>query len=270
MKTHFQLPQSNKLSIVSASILISYALLPFIQVPAREISFTLAGVLIPLRINFYNLMSVIAGAIAASGADWMLRDHPLIGSRSTFPNLILPAVTAGALGFPLGLLEISAEWWIIMGMGSLLIIMIMVAEYISLDKEDSRYPLALMVLSAVSYGIFLLLSIVLRASNSRLYLMMLILPSFFTFLCLRMLHFRLGGRWRFEWTAVITLIIAQCVIAFYYWPLTPVRYGLGLLGPAYALIGIAVSLEENPDFRSIFYEPLVMLGIFWILGFFIT
>jgi hypothetical protein len=127
-----------------------------------------------------------------------------------------------------------------------------------------------MGLSAVSYGIFLLLCIVLRASNSRLYLMMIILPSFFAFMCLRMLYFRLGGHWRFEWTAVITLIVAQFVIVFYYWPLTPVRYGLGLLGPAYALTGMAVSLEEKPDIRQVFYEPLVMLGIFWILGIFIT
>ena len=255
---------------MSASILISYALLPFIQVPAREVSFTLAGVLIPVRVNFYNLMSLVAAALAASGADWMLRDHPQLGTRSTLPNLILPAIASGVLGFPLGLLEISGEWWIIMGMGSLLIILIMIAEYISLDQKDTRYPLALMVLSAVSYGIFLLLCIVLRASNSRLYLMMIILPSFFAFMCLRMLHFRLGGRWRFEWTAVITIIVAQCVTAFYYWPLTPVRYGLALLGPAYALTGVAVSLEEKPDIREVFYEPLVMLGIFWILGIFIT
>lgn len=270
MKSHYQLPQQNKLSIVAASILISYAVLPFIRVSAQEFSFTIAGVLIPLRINFYNLMSLIAGAIAATGADWMLRDHPLISTHATMPHLILPAISAGALGFPLGLLEISIEWWIIMGLGSLLIILIMIAEYISLDSKDSRYPLALMVLSAVSYGLFLLLSIVLRATNSRLYLMLLILTPFFAFLCLRILHFRLGGRWRFEWTAVITLIIAQCIIAFYYWPLTPVRYGLSFLGPAYALIGITASLEENPDFRKVFYEPLIMLGIIWILGVFIS
>ncbi len=269
MEINYQLPQPNKLSIVSASILISYTLLQFIQVPAREISFAIAGVLIPLRVNFYNLISLIAAALSAAGADWMLRDHPLISTHSTYPHLILPAMAAGALGFPLGLLKTSAEWWIIMGLGSLLIILIMISEYISLDKTDSRYPLALMVLSAVSYGIFLLISIVMRASNARLFLMLLILPAFFIFLCMRILHFRLGGHWRFEWTAVITLIITQCIIAFYYWPLTPVRYGLGLLGPTYALIGIVASLEENPDLRKINFEPVLMLGFIWILGIFI-
>jgi hypothetical protein len=270
VQNSYRLPQREKLSIVSASILISYAVLPFIQVSAREISFTVAGVLIPLRINFYNLMSFIAAAIAAAGADWLLRDHPAIQTHSSLPHLILPAISAGALGFPLGLLEISFAWWIIMGFGSLMIILIMIAEYISLDQKDSRHPLALMILSAVSYGIFLLLCIVLRATSSRLYVVMLILTPFFAFLCLRILHFRLGGRWRFEWTAVITLVIAQCIVAFYYWPLTPVRYALGLLGPAYALIGITASLEENPDLHSFFYEPLFTMGIIWILGVFIS
>ncbi len=269
MENRYQLPQLNKLSIVSACILISYTTLPFIQLPAREIPFSLFGILIPLRINFYNLMSLIAAAIAAAGADWMLRDHPALSTHSTLPHLILPAITTGALGFPLGLLEVSLEWWIILAFGSLLVILILVAEYISMDSGDSRYPLALMVLSAVSYGIFFLLCIVLRAANSRLYLMLMVLPSFFIFLCLRILHFRLGGRWRFEWTAVITLIVTQCIIAFYYWPLTPIRFGLGLLGPAYALIGIAASLDENPDIRKVFYDPLVVLAILWIVGIFI-
>jgi len=48
-----------------------------------------------------------------------------------------------------------------------------------------------------------------------------------------------------------------------------VRFGLGLLGPTYALIGIAASLEENPDFRKIFYDPLIVLAILWLLGIFI-
>jgi hypothetical protein len=264
---HF--PQSNKLSIVSASILICYTLLPFIEVPSREISFTLAGIFIPLRINFYNLVSLIAAAMAAAGMDWMLRDHPLISTHTTFPHLILPAIAAGALGFPLGLLKVSPAWWIIVAFGILLVVMILIAEYISLDKKDTRYPLALMVLSAVSYGLFLLLSIVLRAANSRLYLIIMILPTFFIFLCLRILHFRLGGHWRFEWTAVITLILIQFMIAFYYWPLSSLRFGLFLLGPAYALIGLAAALEENPDINKVFYEPLIMLGIIWVLGIFI-
>jgi len=256
--------------MVSAGIVICYALLPFIQASSREFLFTLFGIFVPIRINFYNLMSVIAAGMAAAGADWMLRDHPAIAARSTIPHLILPAITAAAIGMPLGLLEVSLAWWMIMAMGSFLTVLILIAEYISLDSQDARYPLALMVLSAVSYGVFLILCVVLRTANTRLFLMLLSLPPFFAFLCLRILHFRLGGHWRVEWAVVVTLIVAQCIIAFYYWPLTPVRYGLALLGPAYALIGIAASLEEHPNIRQVFYEPLFMLGIFWFLGIFIA
>lgn len=269
MDRQFHLPKPGRLSTISASILISYALLPFVRVPAREIAFTLFGFLVSFRLDFFNLISLLTAVMAASGMDWMLHDHPLIRKNSTLPHMILPALTAGAVGFPLGLLEVSAAWWVIMALGSILIVLVLIAEYISLDKKDLRYPLALMVLSAISYSLFLIMSIVLRSADLRLYLLLMILPPTFAFFCLRILNFRLGGRWRFEWTVVITLIITQFLIGLYYWSLSPVRFGLILLGPAYALIGIAASLEENPDLSSIYFEPLIVMGILWLLGIFI-
>ena len=98
--------------------------------------------------------------------------------------------------------------------------------------------------------------------------MLMLLPVIYAFFSLRILNFRLGGRWRFGWTIVITLVITQVLIALYYWPLSPVRFGLLLLGPAYGLIGLAAALEEKPDLKNIFIEPLVMMGILWLLAIF--
>lgn len=269
METHFHLPKPERLSTISASILLAYALLPFIRVPTREIAFPFLGVLVSFRLDFYHLISAITAVMAASGMDWMLRDHPLIQGKSTLPHLILPAFTAGAIGFPLGLLEMSAAWWILMALGSLLIILVLVAEYISLDKNDIRYPLSLMVLSAICYSLFLILAIALRAVDMRLYMLLLILPPMLAFFCLRILNFRLGGRWRFLWASVIALVIAQLLISLHYWPLSPVRFGLILLGPAYALIGTAASLEKNPDISKLYVEPLIIMGIIWVMSIFI-
>jgi hypothetical protein len=127
-----------------------------------------------------------------------------------------------------------------------------------------------MVLSGASYSLLLILSIALRTAGLRLLLLLLLLPAIYAFFSLRILNFRLGGRWRFEWSAVITLVITQILIALYYWPLTPVKFGLMLLGPAYAMIGVAASLEENPDPRNVYLEPLIVMAIFWILAIFIV
>ncbi len=239
------------------------------QVPARLISFSLFGILISLQLNFFNLISLITGVMAAAGMDWILNDHPHRKDRVLFPHLILPALTAAAIGFPLGLLKPGAEWWIILGLGSLLIVLVLLSEYISLEPTDIRYPLALMVLSGTSYSLLLILSIALRSAGIRLYLLLLLLPAMYAFFSLRILNFRLGDPWRFQWSAVITLVVTQILIALYYWPLSPVRFGLILLGPAYAMIGIAASLEENPDPRNVYLEPLIVMAILWILAIFI-
>jgi hypothetical protein len=269
VELHLHLPKPGRLSTIIAGILICYAFLPFMQVPARLISFPLFGILISLQLNFYNLISLITAVMAAAGMDWILFDHPHRKDKILLPHLILPALTAGAIGFPLGLLKPGAEWWIILGLGSLLITLVFLSEYISLESTDIRYPLALMVLSGISYSLLLILSIALRTAGIRLYLLLLLLPAIYAFFSLRILNFRLGGPWRFQWSAVITLVVTQILIALYYWPLSPVRFGLLLLGPAYAMIGVAASLEENPDPRNVYLEPLIVMAILWILAIFI-
>jgi hypothetical protein len=270
VESHYHLPKPERLSTIIAGILICYAVMPFMQVPARFISFPLFGILISLRLNFYNLISIITAVMAAAGMDWILFDHPHKTDQSLLPHLILPALTAGAIGFPLGLLKPGIAWWIILGLGSVLIVLVFLSEYISLEASDIRYPLALMVLSGASYSLLLILSIALRTAGLRLYLLLLLLPAIYAFFSLRILNFRLGGRWRLEWSAVITLVITQILIALYYWPLSPAKFGLMLLGPAYAMIGIAASLEENPDPRNVFLEPLIVMAIFWLLAIFIV
>lgn len=265
MDRHLHFPNPGHLSTISASIVISYALLPFLQAPARQIEFSLFGFLVSFQLNFFNLISLLTAAMAASGMDWLLRDHPQIKENSTLPHLFLPALSAAAIGFPLGLVEISPSWWVIMGLGSVLVVLIFIAEYISMDENDIRYPLALMVLSAVSYSLFLIIAIAMRMADVRLFLMLLIIPIAYAFFCLRILKFRLGGPWRFEWAAVLSLIIAQALIALFYWPLSPVRFGLLLLGPAYGLVGIAASLVEHPE-EHVYLEPVILTGVFWVLG----
>jgi len=262
-------PKTDRISVITASILVSYALLPFVQISSKLVAFTIFGILISLNFNIFSLISIITAALAAAGTDWMLREHPNIGDNSTVPHLILPALTAGAIGIPLGFLTVSPTWWIILGLGSLLVLSVLVGEYISLDKKNQYFPIALMVLSAVSFSLFLIITIAVRAANLRLYLTAAILPIVYAFFSLRVLQLRFGGSWPVKWTAVIALAIAQFTIGLYYWPLSPVRFGLLLLGPAYALIGIASSLEESPDFSDIYLEPLLMLGIIWLLAIFI-
>jgi len=68
---------------------------------------------------------------------------------------------------------------------------------------------------------------------------------------------------------VITLIITQIIIALFYWPLSPIRFGLLVVGPAYALNDAASAVIEKPNAERTFIGPLIMLGIFWLSAIFI-
>lgn len=263
------LPRTNRLSVVTALILLAYALMPFVNVPGREVSFRLLGILIEFRLNFTLLVSLLTAGLAAAGTDWLIRDHPHLARQPIFPHYLLPALTAWAIGIPLGSIEVSPQWWVVFGLGSLLMLLVLVSEYINVDVHNIRYALSLMVLSAVSFGLLLTLSIALRASNLRLYMLLIALVPSFALLCLRLFQLRLQGKWNFEWSGAITLIIAQLAIGLYYWPLSPIRFGLILLGAAYALIEIGTIFNEGASLREKFIEPVMMLGVFWTLAIFI-
>jgi hypothetical protein len=77
------------------------------------------------------------------------------------------------------------------------------------------------------------------------------------------LHLRLNERWEPAWAVGIGLVGMQFGAALHYWPLTPVRYGLALLAPVYALTLLAASLADGVSFRRAVTEPGVMLALLW-------
>jgi hypothetical protein len=77
------------------------------------------------------------------------------------------------------------------------------------------------------------------------------------------------GRWRYGWAIGITLVVGQVAAALHYLPLSPLRFGLFILGLAYALASLAGSIEENRPARSLWVEPAIMLAVLWGLAIFL-
>lgn len=266
MDEHHFLPQFNRLSVVAAMILLAYALLPFIQAPSRELSFNLLGILIAFRMDFTVVISLLAAGLAAAGTDWLIRDHPRRAEKPIYPHYLLPALTAWVIGIPLGLLKVSLQWWAVFGLGTLLLLGVLLAEYVSIDGKDTRHAPALMVLTSVSFGLFLTLAISVRAAGLRLYLLLFTLAPVCALLCLRLFHLRMQENWNFAWAGAIMLVTTQTAMGLYYWPFAPIRYGLILLGIFYALIELATLIQPGESIRTRLIGPLIFLGLFWILA----
>jgi Protein of unknown function (DUF5656) len=257
------LPDPSRLSVLMAIILLTFALTRVLNIPQGNISISLFGLLLTIPISLNTVISLLAAAITAAGMDWLLRTHPSLEKGETREHWLLPTLTVLALGITLNTLPAGVTWWLGFGLGALLLVLIFLAEYVVVDYTDARYQLATAVLTALAFAIFLLLVVSLKASNGRLFLALpaLFLASFLV--ALRTLHLRLNERWEFAWAIGIGLVGMQLGAALHYWPLTPVRYGLALLAPVYALTALSVSLADGVPFRRAVAEPAVMLILLW-------
>jgi hypothetical protein len=269
MEEHQHLPTTNQLSVLSAAILLAYALTPFVNLPPRTFSLELAGIVFNIQLNYTSVVSIIVAVLAAVGTDWLLRSHPQSSDHNLIHHWILPGLTAWVIGIPLNTLKIGPQWWVVFALGGVLLILVFVAEYITVDFNDERHQLATIGLTAVAFALYLFLAIALRAAGLRLYLIVPALVITLFLVCLRTLFLRLGGSMQFAWAAGISIVVGQLSVGMHYWKIAPLAFGLALLGPAYALTSIGGSLEEDRPWQMVWIEPALFLLLIWGVAFFL-
>lgn len=258
------LPNLDRLSILSAAILLAYTLARYINFTIQSLAIQLPGFLLAVEIDLRTIVALLVAGLAAFGADWLIIDHPGRGKRSRFEHLLLPALTAWVIGLPLYQLPLGFLWWVGFLLGGTILMLVLIAEYITVDVEDIRHPLAAAGLTVVSFALFLLLATSLRFTGLRLFLMLPALAVTAALVSLRMLQLRFHGQWLFMQAGIVTLIVGQVVAGLHYWPLTPVAYGLVLIGVAYSLTSLVGSLTEGSSLGKALIEPMFVLAV--ILG----
>jgi hypothetical protein len=257
-----QLPDINHLSILAAVILLIYALMPFVNIPVSRLSLRVFGVIFDFQINYNTFVSALAAAISAVGAYWLVQSHSQSKPGGNIQHIILPALTAWVIGLPLRSIRFSPQWWVVFALGGALLILVYIAEYIVVDFTNEWHAIAAGVLKVISFALFLLLAIALRAAQLRLYLVLPALVIPLALVALRTLYLQ-AGKWLGAWAAGIAIIAGQFVIGFQYLPITPLSFGLLLLGPAYALTDIAASYQDQESWKGVWIGPLIILALLW-------
>jgi hypothetical protein len=254
-------PDPTRVSILTAVVLLAFALTRVISAPHYDFTIALFGLYLTLSLNLDTLIVLLAAGVTAAGVDWLLRTHPSLEKGETREHWLLPTLTVLVIGVSLYTLPQTLIWWLGFGLGAAILLAVFFAEYVAVDPADVRYPFATAVLTVLAFVIFLILAIALKASNARL---LLVVPALFIsggLVAVRTLHLRLNERWETAWAIGIAVIIVQLGAALYYMPLSPVRYGLAVIGPLYALTALAVSLADGRPFRQAILEPAVMLAL---------
>ena len=260
---HF--PDRDKLSVVTAAMAIAMLSGHFVHLPAWEVTLRLPGFVLPLRIGMPGVMALLIAALTVAGVDWILSDHPALAGRSTLPHWLLPALTAWVLEVLLQRLPGGAAWWGILFGGIALWFLVMLAEYIVVDGEDLRYPLAATGLTALGFLLFFLLAVAVRSAGVRLFFTAPMLGLAAGTVALRAFNLQLHGLWRPVEAIFILASATQLAAAFHYLPIPPAAYGLILTAVTYAAtVYIGNLLEEEPPSQAM-VEPLVVLGLLLLL-----
>jgi hypothetical protein len=297
------LPNPERLSVLTATILLAYALSRFISLPGWELTTRPLGILLSLRINVQTIIPLLVAGLMAAGTSWLLSDHPALQAHArggpagrrltgsghtrqitteieTRPHTevsreaqaqrnpgpehwLLPAVVAWVISIPLAQLPAGPLWVLGLAISGGLLVMILTAEYVAIDVDDPRQPIAEAVLTALSFAAYLLLAIALRAGETRLYLILPALAVTASVISLRTWHLRLGGEWAWIEAGLVLVIVGQVAAALHYWPLSPLGYGLAVLGPAYAMTNLVTSVAQGATFRQALGGQLIMLAATW-------
>lgn len=257
------LPDSNQIGVLTAAVLLAFALMHLIQTPEFTLELQLPGFYFAYPLSLSTLMLFMAAGLTATGMDWLLRSHPSLGDTRTFEHWLLPTLATLIIGIPLTILPRGNTWWIGFGIGGLLLVLVFLAEYIVVEPSAPNYAVATAGLTALSFAIYLILTTALRFSGARLFLLAPALLIAAGLVSLRTLHLRVSQRWEFNWAFGIALVCTQIGAGLHYWPVSPVQFGLVLLGPLYALSTLTGNLLEEIPLRRAMVEPLIALALAW-------
>jgi len=263
------LPDIDLLSILAAMIVLAYTLERFINLPGWQISRQFPGLYIEVYISVSTITSLLVAGMTAAGTNWLMRDHPATQKSMALQHAILPALTAMVIGIPLSRVPVGLGWWLSLISGAFILVLVIIAEFIAVDPGDKRFSFANAALSAISFALFLVLAGILSGTRVRL---LFVIPAIMIatwLVSLRVINLRLHGVWTIYESAIIAFLVGQVAAAFYYWSLSPITYGLVLLGPAYALISLVCNLIEAKPIRQVFSEPIIAILVAWGAAFII-
>jgi len=69
------------------------------------------------------------------------------------------------------------------------------------------------------------------------------------------------------WAVVASLIISEMVVGFHYLPLSPIQFGLLLVGIAYSLTSVVSAIKEERKGWNFWAEPIGMLVLVILVSF---
>lgn len=259
-------PDRDRLSIVTAVIVLAYALARFVDIPAREYKATLFGSTIGVEMNGQLMLLLMVAALISTGSETLIRSHPRSesGYGRNALHWILPGATSLALGLLLNLAPIGPVWWLGLAISACLLVIVLVAEYTVVAPVDPAYRAASLGLTALTFIVALTLFGWIRFTGTRAALSATGAAMLAALLALRLLMLNGAAFGRgLIYSGVVGLVVGQAMWALNYWRVTPTSAGLLLLVLFYVLQGLA---QQHLTGQQITRRTIVEFAVVGVIG----
>lgn len=262
MQAPRHLPSRDRLSVLTAIILLAYALARALDLPTRTVGTTLLGSAVGLELNGPVLMLLVVAALISAGSDTLIRSHPRLEGwtgYSTVAHWIVPGAAALAFGSLLNRVPGGALWWIGLGLSAILLIAILVAEYTVVDREDAAWDAAALVLTAGTYALALLLFALLHSLSARALISATAAGIAAAALALRLFLLKTpSASGTGLYALFVGLLVAETIWALTYWRVPAGGAALLALVPFYVGTGVAQQHLAGRLNRRLWVEYLVV------------
>ncbi|HFD40109.1 MAG TPA: hypothetical protein ENJ31_09750 [Anaerolineae bacterium] len=260
-------------SVVAALVVLGLILSAFLQLPRWSFSLTVLGSPLAVSLTQTALMAALLVGITCAGVDAIVRSHPTaqrIEARYSFVAWTLPALTV-LLAVVL-LPQAPTQLYRLVGYGltGLILILVISAEYYTVDPDDRLYRLARLSLNAWAYLLALVLFVLIYSAKARSLISATAVTAAGTLLALEFLRSAGQGFGRTAlYAAIAGLCTGEIVWAMNYWRISGVTGGLILLLGFYVFTGLANQQLQGRLSRRVLieYAVVALVGLVVLLRF---
>lgn len=237
--------------------MLAYGISQVVNFPSASTTVAIGGILVPFSLNLPTIITIAVAGVTATGTDWIMRDNPALKDKITIPHLLLPTLSAWILSVSLNTLADVPLKWLVLLIGGLFLFMVILAEYVAVNPEDYRYPVAVVILTAIAYAMFLALAVAMSSTDQRLIVSLPAIALGTGILSMRIFQLQTQTTWPILETLACMLMISQLEAALHYLPVTTISFGVLILGALFSMINFIISVERGISFVRALIEASI-------------
>ena len=218
-----------------------------------------------------DLVSPVLAFIAGTGLYIQTEKKGISGFQNRLTHCFLPFACTLVMGVSLRNSSGGLAWWLLLFFWGGVLFMVFLAETVVCDPNDVRCPFFSILLTGLSYAVFLVAVVAIRVNVTRLSLSLPLL-----FLISMIVTNRIFSFWLVDWniekhSGICALLILESASGLHYLPLNSISYGLLIFIWYYIVVNLEIWLSQGNSIRDGIIKQIpffIVLSAAFLLTFF--